>query len=347
MANVKDKLISLSLAGDLEGVKDLLKENPNLPIDSTDSSGMTALQQAAFRGNLGLCQYLLERGADVNSNKHENQYTTLMFAALSGNEDVVNLMLEADAKPDAVNSVNRNAAEMASFVGQYHIAGVINNFLPSKDLSRFTKPTGLEQEEKLTARLLKPFHSLICDSNVNPVHLLLKLKEVPEIVESSKSLCQVLDQLAIEKMAAHNTNECLALKLHYLSCLLRLAASVFTSTSPSLDSLLKKFARGRRDDGVLENMEQFIRSTLRSFPRADSNLLIMMVQRLANVKVGDDPTSLRVITDSITGNRMDHPEGSECELCSARNPKRCTGCYLVFYCSQVCQKLHRPTHKLV
>ena len=45
---------------------------------------MTALQHASFRGNAELCRYLLEHGADVNSDKHDNKYTALMFAALSG-----------------------------------------------------------------------------------------------------------------------------------------------------------------------------------------------------------------------------------------------------------------------
>lgn len=50
---------------------------------------MTSLQHAAFRGNFELCEWLLARGADVNTDQHENKYTTLMFAALSGNGDRV------------------------------------------------------------------------------------------------------------------------------------------------------------------------------------------------------------------------------------------------------------------
>ena len=45
---------------------------------------MTPLQHAAFRGKKDVCQLLLARGADVNSNYHDNSYSTLMFAALSG-----------------------------------------------------------------------------------------------------------------------------------------------------------------------------------------------------------------------------------------------------------------------
>lgn len=45
---------------------------------------MTPLQHAAFKGRTDVCQLLLENGADVNSNHHENGYSALHFAALSG-----------------------------------------------------------------------------------------------------------------------------------------------------------------------------------------------------------------------------------------------------------------------
>ena len=45
---------------------------------------MTPLQHAAFKGKMSLCEQLLANGADININKHENGYTTLMFGALSG-----------------------------------------------------------------------------------------------------------------------------------------------------------------------------------------------------------------------------------------------------------------------
>lgn len=45
---------------------------------------MTPLQHAAFRGRKDMVELLLANGADVNTDKHENSYSTLMFAALSG-----------------------------------------------------------------------------------------------------------------------------------------------------------------------------------------------------------------------------------------------------------------------
>ena len=47
-------------------------------------TGMTPLQHAAFKGRADICQLLLNNGADVNSNYHDNNYSTLHFAALSG-----------------------------------------------------------------------------------------------------------------------------------------------------------------------------------------------------------------------------------------------------------------------
>lgn len=69
---------------DFDGLRAAIESNDDLNINTTDQTGMTALQQAAFRGNAAMCRYLLDKGADVNSDKHENQYTTLMFGALSG-----------------------------------------------------------------------------------------------------------------------------------------------------------------------------------------------------------------------------------------------------------------------
>jgi ankyrin repeat protein len=50
---------------------------------------MTPLQHAAFRGRREMVELFLANGADVNSNKHENSYSTLMFASLSGITDIM------------------------------------------------------------------------------------------------------------------------------------------------------------------------------------------------------------------------------------------------------------------
>lgn len=58
---------------------------------------MTPLQHAAFRAKYDTAELLLSLGADVNSNYHENGYTALMFAALSGRNGYDLLELSFDA----------------------------------------------------------------------------------------------------------------------------------------------------------------------------------------------------------------------------------------------------------
>src|SRR5581483_8881631 len=97
-------------------VKLLLGES-DVRVNCCDENGMTLLQHAAYKGNYEICKLLLERGADVNSNTHVHGYSALMFAALGGQThlNVVNLLLEAGADVSAVNSVGRNASQMAAF----------------------------------------------------------------------------------------------------------------------------------------------------------------------------------------------------------------------------------------
>ena len=96
-----------------------LLNDDGVRVNCLDKNGMTPLQHAAYRGNRELCELFLDRGADVNSNHHEHGYTALMFSALSGNKDVISQLLAAGASTTAVNSVKRNAAQMAAFVGEF------------------------------------------------------------------------------------------------------------------------------------------------------------------------------------------------------------------------------------
>ena len=42
--------------------------------------GMTPLMQAAYKGNIDMCELLLAHGADVNSNFHEHQVSIQIFS---------------------------------------------------------------------------------------------------------------------------------------------------------------------------------------------------------------------------------------------------------------------------
>ncbi|PVD37335.1 hypothetical protein C0Q70_04334 [Pomacea canaliculata] len=305
---------------------------------------MTPLQHAAFKGRTDVCQLLLENGADVNSNHHENGYSALHFAALSGNPAVTRLILEAGAKIDHLNSVNRTAAQMAAFVGQHQCVRTINNFFPKERLEKFTKQQGFETEPKLPPNLQLPFLRLINSTNIHPVKVAMFLKDNKELVLDAYKVAKVLDILVEESMKSRDTNDVLAIKCHYFATLIRQASKFLKKPDDTLDGFVKSLVKGRDVDGFPEMQERIIRQCLKEFPYIESQLLQQLVQQIAPVKIGDAPTALTTLVSGIYGPVWE--DDSSCWTCGElKAEKKCSACKCVSYCDQVCQKLHWPTHK--
>jgi ankyrin repeat protein len=85
--------------GDLEKVKTLLKDHPDL-VSSKDSIGQTPLHWAAVGGHKDVVELLLANKADVNA-KANNGVTPLHWAAVRGHKDVAELLLASKANVDA------------------------------------------------------------------------------------------------------------------------------------------------------------------------------------------------------------------------------------------------------
>ncbi|XP_052695723.1 ankyrin repeat and MYND domain-containing protein 2-like [Crassostrea angulata] len=339
----EQKLLDAIVNDNLDTVKTLLKD-PDVRTDFTDDTGMTSLQHAAFRGRKDMVELLLANGADVNADKHENSYSTLMFAALSGNTDVTRQVLEAGAKVDHVNSVGRTAAQMAAFVGQHQCVSVINNFFPKEKLLYYTKPQGFEKEPRLPPEMAPALCTMINMPDLHPVKLCLYLQDHPGLLDNYTGIVKVFEHLCEKSMKARDTNDIFALKTHYYSVLFKTAGKM-QSEKGSIDGLIKSLIKGRESDGFPEFQEKFLRQMLREFPYAESELLQQMVRNLANTQIGDHPTALYVLCQGINGQKfMD--EDDVCSTCgSLRAKKKCSACKMVCYCDQRCQKLHWSTHK--
>ncbi|XP_038049493.1 ankyrin repeat and MYND domain-containing protein 2-like [Patiria miniata] len=330
----------------IELIRQLLS-SPDVAVNCLDDHGMTPIQHAAFKAKIPICELLLANGADVNINEHENSYTTLMFAALSGNTEVTRLILEAGAKTTPVNSVGRTAAQMAGFVGQHACVSIINNFFSREDVDYYTKKQGFEKEPKLKPELAPAVHKLILQTNLNPVKILLFIKDHEELINESVAVARVLDCICEKQMKTSDTNEVLAMKTHYLAFLLRMCHKYDVDNLDGADGLIKFFLKGREPDGEKLGMETKIRGAIRDFPYHESELLQTMVRNIANVKPGDDPSALTILSQGINGSRSVETE----EICStcgeAKAAKKCSACKMVNYCNQSCQKLHWFTHKKV
>jgi ankyrin repeat protein len=84
--------------GDLEKVKALLKDNPDL-VNSKNTNGLTPLHFAAYSGHVVVVKLLLDNMADVNVT-NKSGMTPLSFAVDAGHRDVAELLLTNKAEVD-------------------------------------------------------------------------------------------------------------------------------------------------------------------------------------------------------------------------------------------------------
>ncbi|KAI7801148.1 ankyrin repeat and MYND domain-containing protein 2, partial [Triplophysa rosa] len=326
LSDTEKELLLVIAAGNVQEASRLIGSK-DVRVNCLDEYGMTPLMHAAYKGKADMCKLLLQHGADVNCNEHEHGYTALMFAGLSGKTDITWMMLDAGAETDVVNSVGRTAAQMAAFVGQHDCVTVINNFFSRASLDYYTKAQGLEKEPKLPPKFAGPLHKIIMSTNLNPVKIL---------------------ELICEKcVKQQDMNEVLAMKMHYLSCVLQKCVSFLKDRQDKLDGLIKSLLKGRDSDGVPVFQEKFIRECIRKFPYCDATLLQQLVRSISPVEIGDDPTALSVLTQAITG-QVGFMDADFCTTCGEKGAeKRCSICKMVIYCDQACQKLQWFTHKKI
>ncbi|GFV09175.1 ankyrin repeat and MYND domain-containing protein 2 [Trichonephila clavipes] len=126
---------------------------PEIIFKIVDADGITPRQHAADTGTYEVCKLLLECGADVNLTKHFAQYSALTFATLSGNLDVVSLLLQSGASTTSVSSNNKTSAQMATSVEE-----CLNFLNVHKAESKAKKENSSENESKgeLTKNCLDP-----------------------------------------------------------------------------------------------------------------------------------------------------------------------------------------------
>ncbi len=103
-------------AGDLERLKTLLEENPDL-VNSADSDRNTPLSSAVEAGSLEAAEFLIKAGAKVNAANY-NKETPLHVAAMKGNSEAVELLLEHNADPNLREQRGRTPLFLAVAMGR-------------------------------------------------------------------------------------------------------------------------------------------------------------------------------------------------------------------------------------
>ena len=122
--------VAATARGDVEAVRAILDERPGW-LSRVGARGRTMLWEASHRGKLGVVEYLVECGADINScgthhtpyfvevscyciARHKRHHDVAEFLMERG---VIRVLMKAGADPLHVNRRGETAREVADWVG--------------------------------------------------------------------------------------------------------------------------------------------------------------------------------------------------------------------------------------
>jgi hypothetical protein len=89
-------------SGQLDDVIQLVEE-ADIPANMRDDVGNTALHYAAFEGQASICEYLMDKGADIEATNIEHSWTPLVAAAFAGDISTVTILLERNPNVNHVD----------------------------------------------------------------------------------------------------------------------------------------------------------------------------------------------------------------------------------------------------
>ena len=149
--------------GELEKIKVLLKDNPDL-VFSKDENGATALLTAALGGHKDIAELLLANKADVNATNNYRM-TPLHVSALKGYKDIAALLLANNAEVNAKDSDGDTALKLAASGGFTELVELLRQHGGNSAIAAFSIPAVRSQGERgdRTRALM------IVDSNGQPM----------------------------------------------------------------------------------------------------------------------------------------------------------------------------------
>jgi hypothetical protein len=119
----RDKLTRAAFMGDLEGVRKIVEKG--VPANSRDSIGIPILGWAAEMGHQSIVEYLLAKGAKLDSNDFLT--SPLNMASEAGKEEIVRFLLKKGAHHDARDKGGSTPLFNAAFKGHTGVVRILLN----------------------------------------------------------------------------------------------------------------------------------------------------------------------------------------------------------------------------
>lgn len=103
----------------------LLANFDKIDINSLDRSGFSALMYACSNGCLGLVEFLVDHGADIEIQSYQNGETALFFAVRHNHVHIVKFLLQCGANKDATDNKNQTVYRIAELKNMVDILDLL------------------------------------------------------------------------------------------------------------------------------------------------------------------------------------------------------------------------------
>lgn len=350
---------------DLDRLKQIIREHPDLDLNCVDKDELTPLQHACHSGEIEVARFLINNGADVNLTKRKDGYTALMFAAISNKQDIVRLLLERGVDITTENCVNRTASQMAAFIGLFKIVHIINSWIPyDKSVEPYTRRRELEDEARIPSMNLgRLLHEYIVLPSLHPVKYLLFIKDNLNMISYGSRFIYVLENLCSKSSKPPSIEETLSLKYYYLSYILQHCLNQYMSCRPKddnpetsldkqvcmkgIDAIIRRLIRRHNLDEIqptTPQLNRFILECAMKFPY--THLGIFKTMSFAMSKESSE--HYQIFTQSLNGPHMFGRAAEACSICTEVDKcRKCSKCKTVYYCGPQCQLIDWFQHKKV
>ena len=122
---VKETKLMLAIAAkDIFNAKRLLNEGAN--VNYRDDSGANSLSEAVLSGNVELLRLVIQANAKLDA-KFDKGWTALMIATHHNQKDLVRVLLESGADPQVRNDAGVTALQIAELSGNAAIAELLRS----------------------------------------------------------------------------------------------------------------------------------------------------------------------------------------------------------------------------
>lgn len=166
---VKDFLMAAS-AGDSESIDYFMESG--MEVDSSDSSGNTALLKAAGSGRIGVVRKLLGLGADPRHTNHVGR-DALISASAKGFEDVARMLIDRGADSSLKDSEGWGALSIASYNGHSEVVSLLAGQSSADELDDALLVASFTGDEKVIDTLLNQGANINARSPENKTPLMI------------------------------------------------------------------------------------------------------------------------------------------------------------------------------